>query len=447
MHLSPEHEKLIVYLDKEYRKDEVPEGILAQFRFHHDWVEQAKKEWRLFPGKAYLNREIAYPGGKRCEICDTNLPKNVVHVINNKNQREMYIGLDCEGNVLNGSVVVGRNLSIEEQARYEKFVLEHEKVIALIDHPYSRDSMFELSKVLKLKEDSFRKKAKLLLRQYLKTGKLSQREIQQLLETSDALRAKIDAQNRRYNDDRPGLNVALRNRIEKNQPEDVKAIVRLVQNDDGYLKTDAASRILDEQFLNEYAKRVRQTGGIGSSLDASCTQSARINLSAPTLDGRILLSFPSRDVIQEMGFPKVMVTAKTLSQIVDCSKSIRLANDNQKSLAAITGIHQFENLGFSSVKVSYQDFAAFVGQSEADLKKQQRTRLSPKKYESLISGIAFLKAEDRFVQIGTGELIEIGLRAIIGNFRHLSSDLPSVQVATLSDILKSLYDSYVLKYD
>lgn len=81
------------------------------------------------------------------------------------------------------------------------------------------------------------------------------------------------------------------------------------------------------------------------------------------------------------------------------------------------------------------------------MKKQQRTRLSPKKYESLISGIAFLKAEDRFVQIGTGELIEIGLRAIIGNVRHLSSDLPSVQVATLSDILKSLYDSYVLKYD
>lgn len=435
------------YIEKKLKTDEVDDEIRSAFKYNRSaWIKNSMAEWKMVDGDGKLTIEKDFHGKTQlCQLCNHKLPKWGFHVQNVKNDKELYIGEQCLGHIVNREYGTGKTRTPEEYRRIEMFIDQCKNLYEFLSVNLSNDAEFEVSSDTYNYESNLRKHVRTLFNSFV-DGNWKYNELGQAKNSLTALKRRI-ANDMADKTLLNGLSKILREQLELDQIKEYAKIRQIVRDNNGYLNTEAVALIRDIDVLRDYQKQFTEKNNSDKTniLSLSLNSKKRFTVTYINHIGeKISFSYLSKVVIGELKYPIDELDEVKTNRLLINDKQL---DNNSTNQALRTGIHYVtQTFGMDQYEVPFNDFKVYTNHRERDTKKEDKTKLNKSKFNNIKKASIIFKDGEQYMIVKKGKMISLGVNAFISELADTKVDGGNMVKKDKDALLKTLYIDYISRY-
>lgn len=438
--------KVLNYLQNPHTdQEDTPKEIVSTLnRFRDDWIQQSMSEWNYIPGQHIFNVTKKFPHKKvHCDLCNAPLSRKVVFVQNTKNGKELHIGVDCAENILLQSVRDRAKYYGIQYERHEKLEKAYPGIFDFLNQKRLSDtSKYELSSSLLRTENKIISRIRRVIKLYCEKDVLDEYYINELLKEIPNFKNKVNGYLNRQGAEN-GLSLQLRERLRVNKNPNREEILKLVRDNDGMITTPAAILIEDKKYLNDYAKKVNDTGLCDKLSKFTHVQGTVFNLEIKyQKHKKINLKFSSKNVISHFGAPVPSVTNEAIDGIINDTNLLIPCDNISKEKSFEMGINFLANNKFDIFFPSFQSFTEYVQRKEINISQEDKTILHEDKYTELISEHIYLIKNKTYYKLSKADIIKTGLIRLKKILLKSKLNIPMPKMKIIPSVFDDIYNMY-----
>lgn len=412
------------------------------------WLAQCRKEWKAVAAKP--KTDIRHKKNKpRCDLCNQPLRTTVCHIINQKTKKTLDIGVQCFDKMTTKEGQLYLNFTDEEAHNFIRFQKKCPLLNEFLNEPsllnYPDQTEYIMPDSIYKKEANLRQKLSKKINFFCK-GKAKIDDFNRL--NTDLIMLKNNVA--KYNNQSYTMTLLSKQQykfLKISYPDRLQRIVILVKQNYGKINTNAASLILEPTFLEGYCKIVNEQLKNRRSKMFISYSKGKFHFNYEISDMYFTISCPTSTIIEYTHFPKIRINLQELVYII--SKSMQevtpFSNLLQLSILAL------KKMGLNIYKLNTGILQKYINEQEKDMSVGRTIIQQSKLTELMKINYIFTNNNGDFFLTSVDLIKDLG-KKILRNELTQSVDLQNVDMKIFTkvdkkELLKKIYDLYVLKFD